>query len=173
MKRILLATSMLLILAVPALHAGTPKAGTFGLGWYSSTAPVGGRVWLTPEVGLDIGLGFADKNALTGMTGTTVEDSRVHVNIGIPVNVVTTESVNFFIRPGVEYQTNARMVGTELKAKTIITADLGAEWFVSDRMSLSVGHGLQFEQFSGSDDWGITALRALSFENVGFHFYFN
>ena len=58
----------------------------------------------------------------------------------------------------------------------IITADLGAEWFVTNQFSLSVGHGLQFEQLSDASDdskWGISALRALSFSNVGFHFYFN
>lgn len=173
MKRYFVLTSLLLLSAASVLYAGGPKSGTFGLGWYSSTAPVGGRVWITPQVGLDIGLGFADKNALSGMSGTSVSDSRVHINVGIPVNVVTTERVNFFIRPGVEYQTNSRLVNGEMKGTTIITADLGAEWFVSDAMSLSVGHGLQFQQFSGSDDWGITALRALSFENLGFHFYFN
>jgi len=85
-----------------------------------------------------------------------------------------TEKVNFFIRPGVELQTNARTVGTEVKSKMIITADLGVEWFVTDKFSLSAGHGLQFEQLSGPDDkFGVSALRALSFENVGFHFYFN
>jgi hypothetical protein len=55
-----------------------------------------------------------------------------------------------------------------------MTADLGAEWFVTIQFSLTVGHGLQFEQVSGPDDkFGVSALRALSFENVGFHFYFN
>ena len=161
MKRSIIASMLLLSTVVPSLFAGEPKSGTFGLGWYSASAPVGGRVWLTPQVGLDLGLVFANDKA------------RGTINVGFPVNVVTTEKVNFFIRPGVEYQTNSRVDAANAKTgTTIVTADLGAEWFVTEQFSLTVGHGLQFTQLSGSDDWGITALRALSFENVGFHFYF-
>jgi hypothetical protein len=142
----------------------------FGLGWYSMSAPVGGRVWFNQNVGLDLGLGYADKNFLGS------SNDRFHLNAGIVFNAVKTSNVNFFVRPGVELQTNARSVGTETKSKMIITADLGAEWFVTDQLSLSVGHGLQFEQISDASDdskWGVSALRALSFSNVGFHFYFN
>ena len=146
--------------------AGEHKTGTFGLGWYSQTAPVGGRAWITPQIGVDLGLGYADKNTL----GT--DNDRIHVNIGVPVDVVQTDRVNFFIRPGYELQTNSRTVNGELKSTSIITADLGVEWFVTDAFSLSAGHGLEVKQVDGSDDWGISALRALSFENVGFHFYF-
>jgi hypothetical protein len=167
-KRLIVLSIVGLVMGTTSLHAAEPKSGTVGLGWYSMSAPVGGRVWVSPMVGVDLGLGFADKNVL----GATKE--RIHVNFGIPVNVVMTEKVNFFIRPGVELQTNARTVGTDVKSKIIITADLGVEWFVTDQFSLSAGHGLQFEQISGSDDkFGVSALRALSFENVGFHFYFN
>lgn len=168
MKHVIVLGIIGLIIGATPLQAAEPKAGTVGLGWYSMSAPVGGRIWVSPIVGVDLGLGFADKNVL----GTAKD--RFHVNVGIPVNVVMTEKVNFFIRPGVELQTNARTVGTEVKSKMIITADLGVEWFVTEQFSLSAGHGLQFEQLSGPDDkFGVSALRALSFENVGFHFYFN
>jgi hypothetical protein len=165
MKRL----SILALFAIltTSLSAGEIKPGTFGLGWYSPSAPVGGRVWVTPQIGIDLGLGFADKNFLGG------DKDRFHVNIGIPVNVVETEKVNFFIRPGFEYQSDNRIVAGDVKSTMIITADLGAEWFVTDQFSLSVGHGLQFAQVSGDEDkWGISALRALGFESVGFHFYF-
>jgi len=153
-------------LSSPA-HASDHKEGTLGLGWYSSSAPVGGRVWVTPQVGIDIGVGFADKNLLGG------DSSRVHFNIGVPIDVVQTEHANFFIRPGYEFQSNSRVVGSEVKSTSIFTADLGVEWFVTDQFTLSVGHGLQFQQVNGSDNWGFSALRALSVENVGFHFYFS
>jgi hypothetical protein len=158
---------MLVLLSGSLLYGGEHKAGTFGLGWYSSSAPVGGRVWISPQIGIDLGLGFADKNFLGG------DKDRFHINIGLPVDVVQTENANFFIRPGFEYQTDSRFVAGEVKSTMIITADLGVEWFVTDQFSLSVGHGLQFLQLSGPEDkWGIAALRALGFESVGFHFYF-
>ena len=168
MKRFIALATLVVAVTTASLQAAEPKPGTFGLGWYSLSAPVGGRIWVSPMVGVDLGLGFADKNLLGAA------NDRFHINVGIPVNVIMTEKVNFFIRPGVEFQTNARTVGTALKSKMIITADLGVEWFVTERFSLTAGHGLQVEQLSGPDDKvGISALRALSFENVGFHFYFN
>lgn len=167
MKQIRISLVAVLLLAASQLFAGEHKPGTFGLGWYSPSAPVGGRVWVTPTVGLDLGLGFADKNLLGG------GNDRVHVNVGFPVDVVQTENVNFFIRPGVEFQTNSRVVAAEVKSTMIVTADLGVEWFVSDQFSLTAAHGLQFQQLGGVEDkWGFSALRALGFENVGFHFYF-
>ena len=168
MKRFIALATLVVAVTTASLQAAEPKPGTFGLGWYSLSAPVGGRIWVSPMVGVDLGLGFADKNLLGAA------NDRFHINVGIPVNVIMTEKVNFFIRPGVEFQTNARTVGTALKSKMIITADLGVEWFVTEKFSLTAGHGLQVEQLSGPDDKvGISALRALSFENVGFHFYFN
>jgi len=170
MKRIILVFLTALLLTSSASFADDHDKTRLGLGWYSMSAPVGGRVWINSNIGVDLGLGYANKNLLGS------SDDRFHVNIGIPFNVVKAGDVNFFIRPGVEFQTNARIVGTEIKSKMIITADLGAEWFITNQFSLSVGHGLQFEQLSDASDdskWGISALRALSFSNVGFHFYFD
>lgn len=167
MKKSLLMTTLITLLTISGLLAQDMK---YGLGWYSASAPVGGRIWFTPDYGFDLGLGYADKNALGA------DKDRVHLNVGLPVNVFKANSVNFFIRPGIEFQTNARQVGSEVKSKMIITADLGAEWWITEKFTLSVGHGLQFEQVNHATDdskWGITALRALGFNNLGFHFYFN
>lgn len=169
MKKISAFFALALLTISTSLYAADPKPGQFGLGWYSASAPVGGRVWVNEMVGIDVGLGFADKNSLGS------DKARFHINFGVPVNVVRTEEVNFFVRPGIELQTNSRNVNGESKGTAIITADLGAEWFVTKQFSLSVGHGLQLEQMTvnGEDEWGISALRALGFNNVGFHFYFN
>lgn len=167
MKKSLLVTTLLTLLSVSGLLAQDMK---YGLGWYSASAPVGGRVWINSNIGFDLGLGYADKNALGS------DKDRFHLNVGLPINVFKTNSVNFFIRPALELQTNARTVGSEVKSKMIITADLGAEWWITENFTLSVGHGLQFEQINHPTDdskWGITALRALGFNNLGFHFYFN
>jgi len=170
MKQMFLILLTVLLLTSSSSFAQEEDKTKFGLGWYSLSAPIGGRVWFNNNVGLDLGLGYADKNFLGS------SDDKFHLNIGIIYNAVKAGNVNFFIRPGIEIQTNARLVGNETKPKMIVTADLGAEWFVNDQFSLSVGHGLQFEQLNDATDdskWGISALRALSFSNVGFHFYFN
>jgi hypothetical protein len=165
MKRYLV---LLTLFLTSLASAGEHKVGTFGMGWYSASAPIGGRVWVAPNIGVDLGLGFADKKFLGAA------DDRIHVNIGLPIDLVQTQTVNFFVRPGFELQTNSRSVAGEVKSTAIITADFGAEWFVSEQFSLSVGHGLEFRQLSGTEDnWGLAGLRALGFENVGFHFYFH
>ncbi len=163
----------MLVTTVSSSSAGEPKPGTFGLGWYSATAPVGGRVWLSPQFGLDLGLGLADENS-----GLSVSGTRIHVNVGVPINVVMTEKANFFIRPGMELQTSSRTVNGGKESTLIISADLGAEFWMTDNLTLSVGHGLQMQQVTvgtpGTQEtkFSLTALRALSFTNVGFHFYF-
>jgi len=168
MKKILFTLFATLTIFMSNTFAGEMKEGTYGLGWYSASAPVGGRYWVSPKIGLDIGLGFADKNVLGA------QDSRFHLNLGAIFNVVETEKANFFIRPGLEMQTNARTdANGKAASKMIISADLGAEYFLTDHLSLSYGHGLQIEQVKGSDDLGISALRALGADNLGFHFYFN
>ncbi len=111
MKHAIVLGIICLMIGATPLQAAEPKAGTIGFGWYSMSAPVGGRIWVSPMVGVDLGFGFADKNVL----GATTD--RFHFNLGFPVNVVKTEKVNFFIRPGVELKTNARTVGTEVKSK--------------------------------------------------------
>lgn len=169
-RKILWSLSLLALVST-ALVAGEHRGGTVGMGWYSASAPIGARIWISPRIGVDLGVGFADKTSL----GTS--EGRLHFNFGVPIDIVQTERVNFFFRPGVEIQTNSRQVGTpagpESKSSTFVTLDFGAEWYVTDQFSLSVGHGLSIEQSGSTDDWGVTALRALSFENVGFHFYFS
>ena len=168
MKNILFSLLTFFILLSTISFAGEHKQGTIGLGWYSASAPVGGRYWVSPNIGIDLGLGYADKNVLAST------DSRFHVNIGAIIDVVQTDQANFFIRPGIEMQTNARTDAKGKQAsKMIISADLGAEYFLTGNLSLSYGHGLQIEQISGSDDLGISALRALGADKLGFHFYFN
>ncbi|HZW37757.1 MAG TPA: outer membrane beta-barrel protein [Ignavibacteriaceae bacterium] len=168
MKKLLAITLFALLMVVDVMPQPKADGPTFGLGWYSTSAPIGGRIFFNRIVGVDLGLGYADKNY------SSIDKSRLHVNIGAIFNVYMTNEVNFFVRPGLEYQTDARTVNGESKSKMIVTADLGAEWFVTKNFSLSVGHGLQFEQLGGTEDkWGVSALRALSFNNVGFHFYFN
>ena len=104
---------------VSTSFSGEPKPGTMGLGWYSRSAPVGGRVWLSPQFGLDLGLGLADENS-----GLRVSGARIHVNVGLPINVVMTEKANFFIRPGIELQTSSRTVNGDKESTLIISADL-------------------------------------------------
>jgi hypothetical protein len=131
MKKIYIAILALLI-STSAFAQSGPK---FGLGWYSMSAPVGGRLWVSPVIGIDLGLGYADKKLLGA------DNDRFHLNAGIVFNAVKAGDANFFIRPGIELQSNGRTVGSETKSKLIVTADLGVEWFVSEQILLSVGHG--------------------------------
>src|SRR5512137_2050796 len=100
MKRVIFMTLVMIIAVFSSLQAGQHKAGQFGLGWYSMTAPVGGRVWISEMVGIDLGLGYADKNVVGG------DDAHFNLNLGVPIDIVQTEKVNLFVRPGFEFQSD-------------------------------------------------------------------
>ena len=60
MKRILFIPLLTFLLA-SSLSFGQEHSKTrFGLGWYSMSAPVGGRVLINNKVGIDLGLGYAE-----------------------------------------------------------------------------------------------------------------
>ncbi len=117
MKKALFIPLIAFLLASSLSFAQEHNKIRVGLGWYSTSAPIGGRILFNNNIGVDLGLGYADKNFLGS------NEDRFHVNVGVLFNAVKTGPVNFFIRPGVELQTNARTVGSETKSKLIVTAD--------------------------------------------------
>ncbi len=86
MLRKLQFTLLMLLMASPALKAAAHKPGSFGVGWYSFDAPIGGPLWVLPNIGVDLGVGF-DK------TGFSNDKTNVVFDMGVPFDVVQTEKV--------------------------------------------------------------------------------
>lgn len=161
------------LLLLPTLASAKDMTGKFGLGYYVSDAPVGIRYWVTPKVGLDLGVGFEMKDL-----GSENANS-FWFDVGIPYIVVGTERANLFVRVGATIGILDDRVygsGTLDKTWTDVVASLapGAEVFIGDNFSLEASHGIGFEFKSPPE--GDSLFNVKTFGNgissLGFHFYF-
>jgi hypothetical protein len=194
MKKALLA--LVIALAIPAAaHAERDLTGKLALGYWDKEAPIGGRYVISKNTALDLGLGFAQTyiadDPSTAAVGDDKKNMQFHIAAGIPFTVIKRDRVNFFIRPGVLFKFiptyNQKTVSDPYEKKTetdvAVTGILGAEWFATDDLSFSVGHGLKLESTKGVSANDLTTgtlksqsflsgLEAIDITSVGFHFYF-
>lgn len=194
MRRILLALTVSL-LALPSSSLAVDKTGHLAVGYFNPDAPLGIRYPISPKVGLDIGLGFAQAEISDDPTTATVDDEKknlqLHIEAGIPLTIMDRENVNLFFRPGVLFRfipTYNRDTGLDpyekkSESETDVSLILGAEWFPTGDLSLSVGTGIEFESSKGvsandlttgdlESSSSINGLQALDITRIGFHFYF-
>ncbi len=184
MKRILVLTLAVLFL-VPAFSSAKDLTGRFGLGYFSSEAPVGARYWVNEKVGLDIGIGFEGINDFyTDTAGVTSKETATSfwVEVGAPIIVFPSERANFAVRPGVVFaQLDDRVygLGNYDEKWTQITLSLMpmAEVFFGDHFSLEAGHGIAVNILSQPDALGGESFTDFStfdasITHIGFHFYF-
>jgi len=194
MKRILLALTVSL-LALPSSSFAVDKTGHLAVGYFNPDAPLGIRYPISPKVGLDIGLGFAQAEISDDPTTATVDDEKknlqLNIEAGIPLTIMDRDNVNLFFRPGVLFRfipiynraTGADPYEKKSESETAISLILGAEWFPTGDLSLSVGTGLEFESSKGvsandlttgdlESSSSINGLQALDITRIGFHFYF-
>ncbi len=195
MKKGLLAL-VVAVLAIPAAaHAERDLTGKFALGYWNAEAPIGGRYVFSTSAALDLGFGFAQTyvsdDPTTAAIGDDKKNMQLHIAAGVPLTLVRREKVNFFFRPGVLFKFiptyNQATVSDPYEKKseteTEFTGILGAEWFATDDLSFSVGHGFKLTSSKGvsANDFTtgtlesqsfLSALEAIDITSVGFHFYF-
>ena len=194
MKRILLALTVSL-LAFPSSSFAVDKTGHLAVGYFNPDAPLGIRYPISPKVGLDIGFGFAQAEISDDPTTATVDDEKknlqLNIEAGIPLTIMDRDNVNLFFRPGVLFSfiptynrdTVADPYEKKSESETAVSLILGAEWFPTGDLSLSVGTGLEFESSKGvstndlatgdlESSSSINGLQALDITRIGFHFYF-
>jgi hypothetical protein len=166
-------------------------SGKWGLGYFNTDAPVGVRVWATPALGIDIGVGFESVENYWYDPETEPENpEKVNATsfwfeVGFPYIVFPSERANFFLRPGFQLgMIDDRNFGfwddTGFDAKwTIMTFSLtpGAEVFIGENFAIEAGHGIALEITSQPDELGgesFTDIRTFdaSLAYLGFHFYF-
>lgn len=168
------------IIAAPAASFAMDMTGKYGLGYFNSNTPVGGRLWLNSNMGIDLGIGLnmADQG----------EDTYTDLYFGAGFNYVIfdTPRANFMVRPGLTFGSlDARPYGIDSESKWTmisITVMPVAEVFFGDHFSLQAGHGLEIEMLSYPDEAEFGALAGESRTNIktldgsitylGFHFYF-
>ena len=165
MKKILFITCVLGMVASSAYAHDVAKR--FGLGFVSTSSPIGFRYWLSDKIGLDVGVGISvDDDGGDSFTDWSVSG-------GLPINLITVgDRVNFHLLPWVQY-TNLDF-GDETGSQFDIVVALEAEVFVTNDLSVSASHGVDFQMFSPPGDadseTDITTFGA-NVTEFGFHYY--
>ena len=188
MKRLFLAAacSFALVAGATVAFAAPPDAehARGGFGFHDLAAPVGLRWWLSGEkVGIDFGLG------LTSTPDTNVDPNEkvmgFALDVGVPFVMHSWQGVHFLFRPGILYQ--SQEVGfdsspapgiqfdTEKQTNLAVLAELEAEVYLRDNVSVSASNGIAFATFDpgfGADSRTSFGTFGNNFTNVGFHVYF-
>jgi hypothetical protein len=191
MSKRILALAALVALSVPTFAHAADSKGVWALGYWNKNAPIGIRYQATDKMGVDLAFGFQTSKGIDESSASTPEKTfnTFDVDFGLPMNLKRTERANFFFRPGVTFQMVPYYVGTSGTAtkKTLnnlaVSGTLGAEWKVTDNLSLSVGHGIEWDKANGFVAPGdlfpaeVTkestfGTRALSLTDLGFRWYF-
>ncbi len=180
-KRISIA-ALALVLALPALASAKDMTGRFGLGYFTSDAPLGLRYWFSPKLGVDVGLGFRSQDGVVAfpatMPPTTESAMEYAVEVGLPYIVHSSEQANLFLRAGALFTvTDERLLGgstDETFTSTDILLGPGAEVFFGDHFSLEASHGVVINITSPpvGDSRTNFGTAAASISELGFHYYF-
>ena len=187
MKRYVAITGAALLMSV-GMFAGSARADEMaagehargGLGFHNSSAPIGGRWWLSGEkVGIDAGIGFGSSQA-SGYPDEKV--TNFTLDVGVPFVLKSWSRAHLILRPGLTYGsqqvvTTALPVAFDTDNATSlgISGEFEAEVFLVDNVSVSASHGIRFDSLNppGAGD-NITSFSTFgnNFTEVGFHIYF-
>ena len=170
----LLVPALAILLVIPGVSMAKDMSGLWGLGFYSYSAPVGARVWIAPNIGLDAGIGL-DIYDIAGEDGQE-SATDFYFEVGVPFVLVPTERVNFYLRPGVQVALLDSLGNPFVKNRIAIMLAPGVEYFLTDQLSIEASHGLAYEIESareeGVDDQTFFYTFGENFTFLGFHFYF-
>ncbi len=184
-KRVLcLSAALLLVLSTSVM--AKDLSGRWGLGYFNTNAPVGVRYWATPEIGIDLGVGFDATQDMFQDTATGEWKKQTALSFwfegGLPYIVFPSERANFFVRPGVRVGIlDDRIYGTgdydETWTVIVISLTLGGEVFFGDHFSLEAGHGVAVDLITPPEvvnEESFTDIHTFdaSIAYLGFHFYF-
>lgn len=172
MKRLML-LALATLLVLPAASNAVDMSGKWGLGFFDRTAPVGARIWATPQLGLDLGVGFEslDQGEESG--------TNFYIEVGAPYVLVPTERANFYLRPGVLVGFFDEANNASVESFIEVTLAPGVELFFGDHFSLEAAHGIavlitnyrevEGEEIDSETDFFTFGANATF---LGFHFYF-
>ena len=188
MKRYVAITGAALLMSV-GMFAGSARAenemaagehARGALGFHNSSAPIGGRWWMSGEkVGIDAGIGFGSSQA-PGYPDEKV--TNFTLDVGVPFVLKSWSRAHLILRPGLTYGsqqvvTTALPVAFDTDNATSlgISGEFEAEVFLVDNVSVSASHGIRFDSLNppGAGD-NITSFSTFgnNFTEVGFHIYF-
>ncbi len=176
-RLMILALAMLLV--IPAVSTAKDMTGKWGLGFNNYSAPIGARFWVTPKVGLDVGIGFemddVDVYDDEAEEWTTESATDFYFEVGVPFVMVPTERVNFYLRPGIQVALYDSLNNEYVKNSIAITFAPGVEYFLTEDLSIEASHGIAYRMDSArredADSRSAIFTFGENFAFLGFHFY--
>ncbi len=166
MRKLLIASTLLVLSAGIASAAVT--AGTIGLGFVNSDAPLGGRYVINEKMAVDVGLGFG-KTADNDDTENFDEGSTtINLDFGLPILMHDAGKAMLWLRPGLAIgNTSSDQDGVDSQTDTSISGLLVVEVPITDNFTVSAAHGLII-------DLDPTTINTAGFNwtNLGFMYYF-
>lgn len=177
MKKWVTVLTMALGVATALLPSITSAAvhNSIGLGFHSSSAPIGLRYWMSGQkMAIDAGIGFSSRDA----GEESLKDFTIEA--GLPIVVRSWDRVHFMFRPGIGFTSEDVLVvengetDTDSATTLRILAELEGEVFLVENVSLSASHGLAIENVSPPGDGDSSTNFGLfgnNFTEVGFHVY--
>lgn len=176
MKRLIGAVALALVLVAGVASAqGAPQHPKGALGFHNVEAPLGIRWWMNDKVAIDVGLGIGSEED----PGLDESFSHWAVDVGVPIRLQSFDKLHFILRPGLLYMSQEDLIDAgppvekDNDTLMMIGAELEAEYFFSDRFSVSAAHGFAIINNDpavgeSTSDWGTTGS---NFTNIGFHVY--
>ena len=160
--------------------AGDESPATIGLGFRSTSAPIGGRWWVSPIVGIDVGFDYSSESSEEfDLDATLVEITFTSwvVEVGVPVALRQWQRVHFIARPGFfynEFDDNFQLGELEKRTIWIASLDLEVEVFLVSNFSVSASQGVAYTsdklEFDDNANTRFTT-RGGNLTTVGFHVY--
>jgi len=154
------------LVATAVLPASAAESGQFALGFTTTSAPVGGRYWLTEKVGIDIGLGFEPRD--------DNDKKDFAVSLGAPIELVDAGRARFNLRPGFHFASIDQ--GTESDTIMHFLAQFEFEVFMVENFSVRASHGAAvrvYDPAAGGDSSVDLMTTGGNLTSVGFFFYFD
>lgn len=174
MKKVIFLAVALSILAAPAI-AAEDMTGRIGLGFVHWDAPIGGRYWFSPKVGVDLNFGF-DKSEFDQGDGTTESFTDWRIMGGLPINIQNmAERVHFNFLPAIQFANYDRGEGNDSDTDITIILALEFEVNVTSDFTVAASHGIGIDLYSPGADGAESTTDIFTFGNnvteFGFHYY--
>jgi hypothetical protein len=157
-------------------HAPVPTANSSGI---NTAAPIGARYWIgaAQKVAVDFGFGVRVHKDIphdANLTGWSID-------AGVPILLTSWTRVHFLFRPGLNYSSEQAFENPPPSTTKIddalltVTAELEAEIFLLENVSLSASHGFGITNFNpgaaGADSSTDFATLGFNFTDLGFRVY--
>jgi len=182
MKHLFVAALCALALASGSAAALAQASHNDGsVGFHYAAAPIGTRWWFAGQkVGIDLGFGYSQTPR---PSDTSKKLNTWRIDAGLPLVLKSWEGVHVLFRPGVRYESAEEELANGLGGFSIesnktldVQAELEAEVFLRDNVSVSASEGVVVENFNPAAAGAKTTTNVFTegrnFTTIGFHVYF-